>query len=120
MTVSERVTIPIQINGKLGAKVEVALVSRAKKVERLARCGSSGMAQGNAPKKVIYVDRSCSTLLCEGMRGSIAQYSVCVHITALIAVMALVASCGYQFRVDGAGVQPLEVLIHLRRRLPDL
>lgn len=37
------------------------------------------------------------------MRGSIAQYSVCVHITACVAVMALVASCGYQFRVDGAG-----------------
>ncbi|MBL8036086.1 MAG: hypothetical protein JSS38_03860 [Nitrospira sp.] len=37
------------------------------------------------------------------MRGSIAQYSVRVHITACVAVMALVASCGYQFRVDGAG-----------------
>ncbi|MHC9063851.1 class I tRNA ligase family protein, partial [Nitrospira sp. CMX1] len=57
MTVSERVTIPIQINGKLRAKVEVALDVSREEVERLARAEAAEWLQGNAPKKVIYVDK---------------------------------------------------------------
>ena len=57
MTVSERVTIPIQINGKLRAKVDVALGVSREEVERLARAEAAEWLQGKEPKKVIYVEQ---------------------------------------------------------------
>ncbi|MBS0149413.1 MAG: leucine--tRNA ligase [Nitrospira sp.] len=57
LTVSERVTIPIQINGKLRAKLEVALEVSREEVERLARAEAAEWLQGKEPKKVIYVEK---------------------------------------------------------------
>ena len=57
MTVSERVTIPIQINGKLRAKLDVTLEVSREEVERLARVEVAEWLQGKEPKKVIYVEK---------------------------------------------------------------
>ena len=57
LTVSERVTIPIQVNGKLRAKLEVALEVSREEVERLARAEAAEWLQGKEPKKVIYVEK---------------------------------------------------------------
>jgi leucyl-tRNA synthetase len=57
LTVSARVTIPIQINGKLRAKLDVALDVSREEVERLARAEAAEWLQGKEPKKVIYVEK---------------------------------------------------------------
>ena len=57
MTISERMTIPIQINGKLRAKLDVPVETERGEIERLARAEATEWLQGNEPKKVIYVER---------------------------------------------------------------
>jgi leucyl-tRNA synthetase len=57
MTVSERMTIPIQVNGRLRAKLEVAVDTSRDEIERVARAEAAEWLQGKEPKKVIYVDK---------------------------------------------------------------
>ncbi|HEY5932658.1 MAG TPA: leucine--tRNA ligase, partial [Nitrospira sp.] len=57
MTVSERMTIPIQVNGRLRAKLDVAVVTSRGEIERLARAEAAEWLQDKEPKKVIYVEK---------------------------------------------------------------
>jgi leucyl-tRNA synthetase len=57
MTVSERMTIPIQVNGKLRAKLDVAIDTSRDAIERLARAEAAEWLQDKEPKKVIYVEK---------------------------------------------------------------
>jgi leucyl-tRNA synthetase len=57
MTVSERVTIPIQVNGRLRAKVEVSIEAGREDIERLARTEAAEWLEGKELKKVIYVEK---------------------------------------------------------------
>jgi leucyl-tRNA synthetase len=57
LTVSERLTIPVQINGKLRSKIEVGHDAPRELVERLAREHVAEWLQGKEPKKVIYVEK---------------------------------------------------------------
>lgn len=56
LTVSDRLTIPIQVNGKLRAKIEVAAGSTREQVEGLALVQAAEWLQGKELKKVIYVE----------------------------------------------------------------
>ncbi len=57
MTVSERMTIPIQVNGRLRAKLDVAVGTSRGEIERLARAEAAEWLQDKEPKKVIYVEK---------------------------------------------------------------
>ncbi|MDK2741513.1 MAG: leucine--tRNA ligase [Nitrospira sp. BO4] len=57
MTVSERMTIPVQINGRLRAKIDVPADAARENVEQLAREAAAEWLQGKEPKKVIYVEK---------------------------------------------------------------
>ena len=57
MTVSERMTIPIQVNGRLRAKLDVAVDRSREEIERLARTEAAEWLQDKDPKKVIYVEK---------------------------------------------------------------
>jgi len=59
LVVSERLTIPIQVNGKLRSKIEVPADSSEEEVVRLARQDAklSEWLQGKTPRKVIYVEK---------------------------------------------------------------
>ncbi len=57
MTVSERMTIPVQVNGRLRAKLEVAIDTSPDEIERLARAEAAEWIQDKETKKVIYVDK---------------------------------------------------------------
>jgi len=57
LTVSDRLTIPVQVNGKLRSKVEVGADAPRELVERLPREQIGEWLQGKEPKKVIYVDK---------------------------------------------------------------
>jgi len=57
MTVREYMTIPIQVNGRLRAKIEVPTEAVREDIERLARTEAAEWLQGKEPKKVIYVDK---------------------------------------------------------------
>jgi leucyl-tRNA synthetase len=57
LTVSDRLTIPIQVNGKLRAKIEVGAEAARDQVEALARKEAAEWLQGKEPKKVIYVEK---------------------------------------------------------------
>ncbi|MBH0202175.1 MAG: leucine--tRNA ligase [Nitrospira sp.] len=57
MTVSERMTIPIQVNGRLRAKLDVAVDTSRDEIERLARAEAAEWLHGKDAKKVIYVDK---------------------------------------------------------------
>lgn len=57
LTVSDRLTIPIQINGKLRGKIEVGVEAVRQEVEALAREEAAEWLQGKEPKKVIYVEK---------------------------------------------------------------
>ncbi|MDC8451024.1 MAG: leucine--tRNA ligase [Nitrospira sp.] len=56
MTVSERMIIPIQVNGRLRAKLDVAVDTSRDAIERLARAEAAEWLQEKEPKKVIYVE----------------------------------------------------------------
>lgn len=57
LTVNDRLTIPVQINGKLRGKIEVAADTARDVVERTARETVAEWLQGSEPKKVIYVEK---------------------------------------------------------------
>jgi leucyl-tRNA synthetase len=57
LTVSDRLTIPVQVNGKLRGKIEVAADTARDMVERAAREIVAEWLQGSEPKKVIYVEK---------------------------------------------------------------
>jgi leucyl-tRNA synthetase len=57
LIVSDRLTIPVQVNGKLRAKLDVGADATREQVEGLARTQVAEWLQGNEPKKVIYVEK---------------------------------------------------------------
>ena len=57
LTVSDRLTIPIQINGKLRGKIEVGAEVTRDHVEALAKVEAAEWLQGKEPKKVVYVEK---------------------------------------------------------------
>jgi leucyl-tRNA synthetase len=57
MTVSDRLTIPIQVNGKLRSKLEVGVDATREQVEGLARVQVAEWLQGQEPKKIVYVEK---------------------------------------------------------------
>lgn len=57
LTVSDRMTIPIQVNGKLRGKIEVGTDATREQVEALARTAAVEWLQGKESKKVIYVEK---------------------------------------------------------------
>ncbi|MGA6827351.1 leucine--tRNA ligase [Nitrospira sp. NS4] len=57
LTVSDRLTIPVQVNGKLRGKIEVAADAARDAVERASREVVAEWLQGKEPKKVIYVEK---------------------------------------------------------------
>ncbi|HSL02378.1 MAG TPA: leucine--tRNA ligase [Nitrospiraceae bacterium] len=57
MTVSDRLTIPIQVNGKLRTKLEVGADATREQVEGLARTQIAEWLQGKEAKKIVYVEK---------------------------------------------------------------
>ncbi|MGQ0666287.1 MAG: leucine--tRNA ligase [Nitrospiraceae bacterium] len=57
LTVSERMTIPVQVNGKLRGRIEVEHEASREVVERLSREQIAEWLQGKEPKKVVYVEK---------------------------------------------------------------
>jgi leucyl-tRNA synthetase len=57
LIISDRMIIPIQVNGKLRAKLDVGADATREQVEGLARAQAAEWLQGNEPKKVIYVEK---------------------------------------------------------------
>jgi leucyl-tRNA synthetase len=57
LTISDRLTIPIQVNGRLRAKIEVGTDVMREQVENLARTEAAEWLQGKEPKKVVYVEK---------------------------------------------------------------
>ncbi|MBH0196202.1 MAG: leucine--tRNA ligase, partial [Nitrospira sp.] len=57
LTVSDRLTIPIQVNGKLRAKLEVGAEATRDQIEAMAREEAAEWLQGKEPKKIIYVEK---------------------------------------------------------------
>ncbi|MBI3807414.1 MAG: leucine--tRNA ligase [Nitrospirae bacterium] len=57
LTVSDRLTIPIQVNGRLRAKLDMGADATRTQVEVLARTQITEWLQGKEPKKVIYVEK---------------------------------------------------------------
>jgi len=59
LVISERLTIPIQVNGKLRSRIEVAADSSEEQVVTLARQDAKLVEwlQGKQPRKVIYVEK---------------------------------------------------------------
>ena len=57
LTVSDRLTIPIQVNGKLRTKLDVGADATREQVEGLARGQVAEWLQGKEPKKIVYVEK---------------------------------------------------------------
>jgi leucyl-tRNA synthetase len=57
LTISERLTIPVQVNGKLRSKIEVGHDAPRDLIQRLAREQVAEWLQGKEPKKIIYVEK---------------------------------------------------------------
>jgi leucyl-tRNA synthetase len=57
MTISDRLTIPIQVNGKLRAKLDVGTDATREQFEGLARVQIAEWLQGKEPKKIVYVEK---------------------------------------------------------------
>jgi len=57
LTISDQLTIPIQVNGKLRGKLEVRGDTSRAEVESLARAQIGEWMQGKEPKKVVYVEK---------------------------------------------------------------
>jgi leucyl-tRNA synthetase len=57
LTVSDRLTIPIQVNGKLRTKLDVGTDATREEIESLARAQVAEWLQGKDPKKVVYVEK---------------------------------------------------------------
>ena len=56
MTVSDSLTIPVQINGKLRGRIEVG-ANAGRQDEALARQEAGEWLQGKEPKKIVYVEK---------------------------------------------------------------
>jgi len=57
LTISDRLTIPIQVNGKLRTKLDVGADATREQVEGLARAQIAEWLQGKEPKKIVYVEK---------------------------------------------------------------
>ena len=57
LTVSDRLTIPVQINGKLRGRIEVGANAGRHEIEALARQEAGEWLQGKEPKKIVYVEK---------------------------------------------------------------
>ncbi|HJR76480.1 MAG TPA: leucine--tRNA ligase [Nitrospiraceae bacterium] len=57
LIVSDRMTIPVQVNGKLRGKVEADVTAPREQVEALARDQVQEWLQGKPVKKVVYVEK---------------------------------------------------------------
>lgn len=57
LTVSDRLTIPIQINGKLRGKIDVGADATKEQVEDLARARAGEWLHGKTAKKIIYIEK---------------------------------------------------------------
>ena len=57
LTVSDRLTIPIQVNGKLRAKLDVRANATREQIEGLAHAQIAEWLQGKEPKKIVYVEK---------------------------------------------------------------
>ena len=57
LIVSDRLTIPIQVNGKLRAKLDVGADAIREQIEGLARAQVAEWLKDYEPKKVIYVEK---------------------------------------------------------------
>jgi leucyl-tRNA synthetase len=57
LTVSDRLTIPVQVNGKLRGRIEVGADAGRQEIERLARNEAGEWLQGKEPKKIVYVEK---------------------------------------------------------------
>ncbi|MBP8116730.1 MAG: hypothetical protein KAY09_03265, partial [Nitrospira sp.] len=57
LVVSDRLTIPIQVNEKLRGKLEVDAGASRDQLEPLAKQEVAEWLQGKEPKKVIYVEK---------------------------------------------------------------
>ncbi len=57
LTVSDRLTIPVQVNGKLRTKLDVGADATREQVEGLARAQVAEWLQGKEPKKIVYVEK---------------------------------------------------------------
>jgi leucyl-tRNA synthetase len=57
LTLSDRLTIPVQVNGKLRARIEVASDAVRQDVEALARTEAAEWLRGKDPKKIVYVEK---------------------------------------------------------------
>jgi leucyl-tRNA synthetase len=57
LTVSDRLTIPVQINGKLRGRIEVGTNAGRQEIEALARQEAGEWLQGKEPKKIVYVEK---------------------------------------------------------------
>ena len=57
LTVSDRLTIPVQINGKLRGRIEVGANAGRQEIEALARQEAAEWLQGKVPKKIVYVEK---------------------------------------------------------------
>ena len=64
LTVSDRLTIPIQVNGKLRAKLDVGADATREQVEGLARPQIAEWLQGKEPKKIVYVEKKLMNFVC--------------------------------------------------------
>ena len=57
LTVADRLTIPVQVNGKLRGRIEVGADVGRDEVERLARTEAREWLQGREPRKTVYVEK---------------------------------------------------------------
>jgi leucyl-tRNA synthetase len=57
LIVSDRITIPIQVNGKLRGKIEIEATAARDQIEAAAREQIQEWVQGKPVKKIIYVDK---------------------------------------------------------------
>ncbi|HEX7092345.1 MAG TPA: class I tRNA ligase family protein, partial [Nitrospiraceae bacterium] len=57
LTISDRLTIPIQVNGKLRAKLDVGADATEEQIKELARAQIAVWLQGKEPKKIVYVEK---------------------------------------------------------------
>jgi leucyl-tRNA synthetase len=57
LTIRDRLTIPVQVNGKLRTKLDVGADATREQVEGLAREQVAEWLQGKEPKKIVYVEK---------------------------------------------------------------
>ena len=114
---SDRLTIPVQVNGKLRGKLEVSADADRQQVQDLAREVAAEWLRERAEKGHLCREKSSSTLSSNDrgelrdrkrMHGRAAnQMHSLVALSARLSILSLclplLVSCGYQFRVEGPG-----------------